>query len=193
MTDQPTLGEMFAHRRDRLKAAAWRMAVDGHRECGGPPPRRADPDAFVDRLAEARAEHRQPGGQGRWDQMRIKRRSGAQTIRCHPSRRIESCRRRKRLPATSAGAALYCQRHGRRSDHPAHRELPLPSRATVRRAPQPRLHALSCQFRCARRAPQADRPGRSAPRPSPQVHRLRGHLLGYPIAVPHHRKCGKSS
>jgi hypothetical protein len=68
-----------------------------------------------------------------------------------------------------------------------------------------------------RRTPQADRPGRSgrgallvavdgtldqgwpilahraAPRPSPQIHRLRGHLLGYPIAVPHHRKCGKSS
>jgi hypothetical protein len=52
MTDQPTLGEMFAHHRDRLKAAAWRMAVDGQHECGGPLPRRADTDAIVDRLAE---------------------------------------------------------------------------------------------------------------------------------------------
>jgi hypothetical protein len=48
MTDQPTLGETFAPRRDRLKAAAWRMAVDGHRECGGPMPRqRVDTDAFL--------------------------------------------------------------------------------------------------------------------------------------------------
>jgi hypothetical protein len=52
MTDHPPLGEMFTHHRDRLKAAAWRMAVDGERECGGPPPRRADTDAFIDRLAE---------------------------------------------------------------------------------------------------------------------------------------------
>ena len=34
---------------------------------------------------------------------------------------------------------------------------------------------------------------RTAARPSPRVHRLRGHLLGYPIAVPRHRNCGKSS
>ena len=74
--------------------------------------------------------------------MRIGRRSGAQTIRCHRSRRIESCRRRKSLPATSAGTALYRQRHDRRSDHPAHRELPLPSRATARRASQLWLHAI---------------------------------------------------
>jgi hypothetical protein len=47
MTDQPTLGETFAPRRDRLKAAAWRMAVDGHRECGGPMPwQRVDPTLF---------------------------------------------------------------------------------------------------------------------------------------------------
>ena len=36
MTDQPTLGEMFTHHRDRLKTAAWQMAVDGQREGGGP-------------------------------------------------------------------------------------------------------------------------------------------------------------
>jgi hypothetical protein len=35
-----------------LKEGAWQIAVNGHRECGGPPPRRADTDAFVDRLAE---------------------------------------------------------------------------------------------------------------------------------------------
>jgi hypothetical protein len=52
MTDQPTLGEMFTHHRDRLKAAAWRMAVDGQHECGGPLPRRADTDAMIDRLVE---------------------------------------------------------------------------------------------------------------------------------------------
>jgi hypothetical protein len=36
MTAQATLGEMFALHRDRLKAVAWRMAVNGHRERGGP-------------------------------------------------------------------------------------------------------------------------------------------------------------
>jgi hypothetical protein len=51
MTDQPTLGEMLAYHRDRLKEGAWQIAVNGHQECGGPPPRRADTDAFVDRLA----------------------------------------------------------------------------------------------------------------------------------------------
>ena len=52
MTDQPTLGEMFTHHRDRLKTAAWQMAVDGQREGGGPMPRRTDTDAFIDRLAD---------------------------------------------------------------------------------------------------------------------------------------------
>jgi hypothetical protein len=28
------------------------MAVDGHRECGGPPPRKVDTDTFIDHLAE---------------------------------------------------------------------------------------------------------------------------------------------
>jgi hypothetical protein len=52
MTDHPTLGEMFAQSRDRLKAVAWRMAVDGHRERGGPPPRRQDTDTLIDGIAE---------------------------------------------------------------------------------------------------------------------------------------------
>ena len=52
MTARPTLGEMFTRHRDRLKAVAWRIAVAGHRERSGPPPRREDTDTLIDRLAE---------------------------------------------------------------------------------------------------------------------------------------------
>ena len=36
-----------------------------------------DQDAVPDRRGEAGAEHRQPGDQDRWDQMRVGRRGGA--------------------------------------------------------------------------------------------------------------------
>jgi hypothetical protein len=62
---------------------------------------------------------------------------------------------------TSASLTLYHDRHGRGSDHPRHRELPLPARAVARRAPQPRLHTLSCEFRCAGRASPVQRAGQS--------------------------------
>ena len=133
---------------------------------------------------------------------------GAGTIRCHRSCRIESDRCRKSPPPgrdnrRPGGLSVPVMS---RSDHPAHRELPLSPRATVRRTPQPGLHALSCRLRCAGRAAPADRAGRScrgallvavegtldqrrpvrAHRPAPRrrapVHRLRGHLLGCPIA-----------
>jgi hypothetical protein len=88
-----------------------------------------------------------------------------------------------------------------RSDHSAYRELPVSPRTTGRRAPQPRLHALSRRLRNADRATASDRTERSCRgalllamegmlnecwavrahhpthRRGPAVHRFRGHLL----------------
>ena len=55
--------------------------------------------------------------------------------------------------APSADEAAIGDNDKQTVGQPVHRELPLPSRATVRRASQPRLHALSCQFRRARLRP----------------------------------------
>jgi hypothetical protein len=98
------------------KTPNFQYKINGHvrhfrsQHCTG----HQDQNTVPHRRGEAGAEHRQPSGQGRWDQMRIGRRSGAQMIRCHPSRRIKSRRCRKSLPATSASPALYRKRHGRR-------------------------------------------------------------------------------
>src|SRR5208337_4375063 len=142
---------------------------------------------------------------------------GAGTMRCHRSRRIESRQSRKSPPiATSASPVAYRAWHDR-SDHSTHRELPLPTWAAGRRAPEPRLHALPCRLRCAGRAAAPDRAGRSRRgallvaleatmgqrrsirahrhdhRPRPPVHRIRGHLLGSRLVVAPPEKCGKSS
>lgn len=157
-------------------------------------------------------EHRQPGGQGLRDQMRIGRRGGAATIRCHRWSMIESHGRRKNRRPTSANAtcasrAVHRPQHDR-PDHPARRELSLPSGLIAPRASEPRRHTLPRHFRSADCTAPSHRSGRSgrgallvaeegtldqgrlirphhrASRPSPQVHRSRGHLLDNPIAVP---------
>ena len=110
-----------------------------------------------------------------------------------------------RAAETTAGWAVYCARP-ERSDRPAHRKFPLPPRAVIRRTPEPGLHSLSCRLRRSSRAAPADRAGRSrrgallvaleglmdqcrsvrahcaAARRRAPVHRLRGHLLGCPLA-----------
>src|SRR4029077_9741309 len=121
--------------------------------------------------------------------------------RRQPRRKSRPC-----LPRHSpAGRFILC-RHDR-SNHPAYRELPVSPRATGRRTPQPRLHALSRRFRDTDRATASDRTERScrgallvamegtldqrwaarADRPArrrgPALHRFRGHLLGRAITA----------
>src|SRR4029077_3118663 len=131
--------------------------------------------------------------------------------RWHSRRKSRPC-----LPRHSPTEQFILHRHDR-SDHSAYRELPVSPRATGRRAPQPRLHALSRRLRHADRATAPDRTERScrgallvamegtldqrravwahhpAHRRGPAVHRFRGHLLGRGITGWGTQKCGKSS
>src|ERR1700733_6883599 len=116
-------------------------------------------------------------------------------------------RKRLSLPSRHSPAERFILRRHDRSDHSAYRELPVSLRATGRRTPQPRLHALSRRLRDAGRTTASDRTERTgrgalmvamegtldqrravrahhpANRRGTAVHRFRGHFLSPALAA----------